>query len=614
MGQVLQEVAASRHILIMCHSIEIDGHAFCKGLSNLNLEHHVDDDTFIRILSTTYLMKAATLRPKYALSGSERFSLRIRPLTELLDLYHNRDATDRRDKVYALLGMSTDTPSGLVPDYRISWEDLFRQLMKSLLPENASVITCHQSETAVMKSKGCILGKVSRASPGKVWEDSQRVGFYLQNATERHIELRWTLQASAKRIRVGDIICLLQGASQPSVIRMYEDYFAVIAIAIDPIIPGGKKHYHAVAVQDVYLDLCSQTYFPHDFLLVWDWKVSGEETESDRNFDCFLNNRAISCEDPAKTERLKNMGLILRDMGYYRRAIERFHSAMATCSGVSERDQAGALAFMDHLFWTYFTRNNPDEAKRLWAVTNQLGSGRGYPDITEDLLVRVASDCQKEPMEVLLDARSEQLNITENVLIAAAENPRFGTDIMALLLDSKGDRITITEDVLKAAARNQANERVIAFLLERRGDQITITEDILVAAEVGLCRGPSIKVILEWERSQITVNERVIGIILSQNSAHWSSPGDITELMALLLKLQSGPIMITRNIVEVIVAKYSEWTRRNSAQLTDNESREFKRCAEMLDMLLDWQGCRVVVTEDASKIIAEHFPWRNIIE
>lgn len=609
MGQVLQEVAASRHILIMCHSIEIDGHAFCRGLNNLGLEH-MDDDTFTRILSTTYLMKAATLRPKYALSGSETFSLRIRPLAELLDLYHNRDATDPRDKVYALLGMSTDTPSGLVPDYRISWEDLFRQLMKSLLPENASVITCHQSETAVIKSKGCILGEVSRTSPGKVWEDSQKVRVDLWSATKRHNHLKWTLPASAKRIHVGDIICLLQGASQPSVIRMYEDYFAVIAIAIDPIIREEKKHYDAVAVRDVYLDLCSQKYFPHDFLLVWDWEVSGEETKSDRNFDCFLKNRAISCEDPAKTERLTNMGLILRDMRNYEWAIERFHSAMAT----SERDQADALAVMDHLFWTYFTRNNQEEAKSLGVVANPLGSGRGYPDITEDLVVRVASHYQTNPMEILLDTRSEQLNINENVLIAAAANQNIGRDIMALLIDSKGDQITITEDVLKAAAGNQGDGRVIAFLFERRGDQVTMTEDILAVAAFGRCRADIMKLVLGWERSHITVNERVIGIILSQNDEHWYVTGDITELTAMLLKLQNGPIMITRNVVEVIAAKYSEWTRRSSTPLTENELREFKRCGEMLDMLLDWQGCRVVVTEDASKIIAEHFPWRNIIE
>lgn len=85
--------------------------------------------------------------------------------------------------------------------------------------------------------------------------------------------------------------------------------------------------------------------------------------------------------------------------------------------------------------------------------------------------------------------------------------------------------------------------------------------------------------------------------------------------MALLLKLQSGPIMITRSIVEVIAANHSQWTRQNNyTPLTGNELREFKRCGEMLDMLLDWQGCRVVVTKDTSKIIAEHFPWRSVIE
>jgi hypothetical protein len=37
---------------------------------------------------------------------------------------------------------------------------------------------------------------------------------------------------------------------------------------------------------------------------------------------------------------------------------------------------------------------------------------------------------------------------------AAASNRRNGKEVMALLLDRRGDRIEVTEDVVKAAARN----------------------------------------------------------------------------------------------------------------------------------------------------------------
>ena len=48
-----------------------------------------------------------------------------------------------------------------------------------------------------------------------------------------------------------------------------------------------------------------------------------------------------------------------------------------------------------------------------------------------------------------------------------------GKEVMALLLDRRGDQIQITEDVVKAAASNGQNgKEVMALLLDRRGDQI----------------------------------------------------------------------------------------------------------------------------------------------
>jgi hypothetical protein len=63
-----------------------------------------------------------------------------------------------------LLGMSSDEyiPAGLFPDYEISWKDLFYRLGKSLAGEQASVEAGEEEEIAVIKSKGCVLGWVSK--------------------------------------------------------------------------------------------------------------------------------------------------------------------------------------------------------------------------------------------------------------------------------------------------------------------------------------------------------------------------------------------------------------------------------------------------------------------
>jgi hypothetical protein len=107
---VLQEVAAARHVLIMCGSTTIDGYAFCLGLQSLRLSYDALPDLWNPIRSVTYLIRGSIFRPKYATSLSGRVSLGIRPLGELIDMYHTYKATDRRDKVFALLGMSSDVP------------------------------------------------------------------------------------------------------------------------------------------------------------------------------------------------------------------------------------------------------------------------------------------------------------------------------------------------------------------------------------------------------------------------------------------------------------------------------------------------------------------------
>ena len=120
---MLQEVAAARHVAIMCGSTEIDGYAFCLGVKSLKLLDTASPEIELQVLpSVIYLIERAGLRPKHIANLQEGFSLEILPLSELVDMFHTRQATDPRDKVYALLGMSLNDPSKatLQPDYTIS--------------------------------------------------------------------------------------------------------------------------------------------------------------------------------------------------------------------------------------------------------------------------------------------------------------------------------------------------------------------------------------------------------------------------------------------------------------------------------------------------------------
>jgi hypothetical protein len=129
----------------------------------------------------------------------------ICPLSELMDMYHSYEATKRHDKVYALLGMSSDDLSkvGLLPDYGVPWEELLQRLVKFLLSKKISVETWQNREIVVIKSKGCILGKVTSVQSNIARGDRQGVDFTFMTIPRQPGErggwsAHWTLQVLAK--------------------------------------------------------------------------------------------------------------------------------------------------------------------------------------------------------------------------------------------------------------------------------------------------------------------------------------------------------------------------------------------------------------------------------
>jgi hypothetical protein len=124
-------------------------------------ETHPDLESLIR--STTYLMRGAIFRSKKNNEFIRQGLSQCTPIAELIDMFHTHEATKPVDRVYALLGMSSDDPStgGLLPDYKISCELLFKKLVKFLFCNQVFLKAWADEEIAVIKSKGCILGQMS---------------------------------------------------------------------------------------------------------------------------------------------------------------------------------------------------------------------------------------------------------------------------------------------------------------------------------------------------------------------------------------------------------------------------------------------------------------------
>ena len=182
--------------------------------------------------SMVYWIRRANFRPR------DR-SIQISEITlgEIIDMYHSYDATVQHDKVYALLGMSSDNPSPnrLRPDYAASWANVFQELIKFLLSDEVEVCAFDgKVTTAIIKSKGFVLGEVLWVGVDSGRPDKQQIEVMYTTPVswefDKHWNTTWTVQASARSVQRGDIVCILKGASRPMVLRMYEDYADVIMI------------------------------------------------------------------------------------------------------------------------------------------------------------------------------------------------------------------------------------------------------------------------------------------------------------------------------------------------------------------------------------------------
>jgi hypothetical protein len=316
----------------------IDGYVFCLGVDLLKDFYNARPDLQGLIRSVTYLIREAIFRPGYSTGSSGRSSLDICSLSELMDMYHAHEATQRHDKVYALLGMSSDDLSkvGLSPDYDVPWEELLQRLAKFLLSEKISGETWRNREIVMIKSKGCIVGKVTSVQSNMARGNRQGVDVTFMNIPRQPGERRgwsahWTLQVSAKPLRKGDLICLLQGASKPTIIRLCNDHFSIIMVAASPQedIQTKSRHVEWPTLSH------SENIFTRDFLLVWDWKNSLKLQDQKRYETVMRTNNLVS--ECSKTEsgthlenatRTWNVALKLGDLEEYGKAGEKLREAV----------------------------------------------------------------------------------------------------------------------------------------------------------------------------------------------------------------------------------------------------------------------------------------------
>ena len=345
----------------MCGPAEINGYAFCSGFNKLKLSYGAYPGLQSLIRSVTYVIRGAIFRPKYATGSSGGVCL-----GELIDMYHTREATERHDKVYALFGMSSDNPSaaGLSPNYKVPWRELLQQLVKFLLCKEVYVETWDEKEIAVIKSKGCILGQVDSVKSDSTRYDRQGVSIILKNNPtsleyEKKWGAQWTLQASAKPIQQGDLVCLLQGASKPIIIRTCKDNFTVIKIAVT-LQQGVRTESGYVECQGLSPWMKS---FPRDFLLVWNWEELVGNLR-DRVATPVLEYLMTTSN---KAARLYDVALILGDLEEYEEARKRLQETIKSHEGTLTKEHPHKLADIENLALIHKKDKQWKEAEEMFS-------------------------------------------------------------------------------------------------------------------------------------------------------------------------------------------------------------------------------------------------------
>jgi len=269
--QILQEVAAARHIVIKCGNAEIDGSAFCKSLEHLDLCRSYFPELQAAVGTVVRLMKDAPLRSRRNLDG-ERFSLDILPLSKLIGLAGTHQATQRHDKVYALFGMCSDDPRAgeppLLVDYRVPWSHLFHQVVSICFSNQVSVKTWDDKDFAVIKGRGICLGRICLQPDrlGSRFEPRVRVEWRAIIRQSR-LEFTYGFGPLESLIREGDMVCLLEGCMKPSVVRLEGDYWTIVTAACSFSTDDGLSITDLAEVRELAATS------PGEALLVWDWET-----------------------------------------------------------------------------------------------------------------------------------------------------------------------------------------------------------------------------------------------------------------------------------------------------------------------------------------------------
>jgi hypothetical protein len=551
---ILQEVANAQKGTVCCGTWTIPANIFAQAPSLMGVEPEPHCQAILDILPET--------------SRSRSWWGRERDLYMLLCEFQASKATDERDKIYALLGLSSNPLdiNSINVDYQ---QPAYKVIQKTI--------------TYLMQSTPISISEIL-------------------NLMDSFVTLDTTFLVPAAREEETTEILFphLQSGEKMNKSQSLENITRGIAIVNDPSLlllerrPEGSLEYQETCYSDVVK-------------LMLDVRTA--ETQERQKYDTGL--QVIPWGGVDRHVKL----LVIHDR---QKAILK--AAMHSCGHIVKKllrmkigDKTGQC----------FEESALQEAVRqgqkmaIHTILQQSSRVHTQIEMYDNLLQEAArqDNCNsQEVMALLLDRRRDDVPITQEVVVAAARNYN-GKEIMALLLDKRGDEVQVTQEVVVAAAGNYSGKEIMALLLDKRGDEVQVTQEVVVAAAGNYRNSKDIIELLFNKRGdKVQVTQEVVVAAAGNYNGK--------EVMALLLDKRGDEVQVTQEVVIAAAKNYRNGKeiiellfdkRGDEVQVTQEvvvaAARNYRNSKEIMELLFDKRGDEVQVTQEV--VVAAAKNYRN---
>jgi ankyrin repeat protein len=341
------------------------------------------------------------------------------------------------------------------------------------------------------------------------------------------VNKEWIFQASAKIIEERDIVCLLHGASIPTIIRMYPDHIAVIVIAATTLTSNGFGLLDSPQLQREDL---------HDFLLVWNWENPQGELEDQEEYETLtkISHQALKDSKAESGDYLDIFGRLWNDI------------AILDSSGDQTRADDRLKVARNGYMAAFGKKYLPTYINRCGRTPLSFAAGEGDEDLTKLLLEKADPDIKD--------------SYGRTPLSQAAENGQ--QVIVKLLLETGQVEVDLRnhdsgQTPLSYAAK-EGHEAVVKLLLETGKVEINSKDNrhgqtpLSFAAEGG--HKAVVKLLLETGKAEINSSN-----VYNRTPLSFAAKGAHEAVVKLLLETGKAEIDLQDDSGRTALSYATEW-------------------------------------------------------